>query len=313
MLIYAARRILLAIPVMGVVALVVFSLLYFTPGDPALVIAGDQATAAEVMRVRAALGLDQPAYMRFGVWLWSVLHGDLGRSIFTGQPVVYMIVQRLEPTLSLLALSVLISVSVGVPFGVAAASRRGGGLDRFLSGFVVLSYSAPVFVVGYALALVFASVMHWLPVEGFSPLEQGVGPFLRSLVLPAVTLSIAYSALIAGVTRTAMLDVLSQDYIRTAAAKGAGRLRILFGHALKNAAIPIVTVIGAGVATLIGGAVVVENVFAIPGLGRLIVDAILHRDYPVIQGVVLLSSAGYVLVNLAVDLSYGVLDPRIQY
>jgi peptide/nickel transport system permease protein len=313
MLGYATRRILLAVPVMGVVALLVFSLLYFTPGDPALVMAGDQATAADVLRIRVALGLDRPAYIRFGVWLWSTLHGDLGRSIFTGQPVAYMIAQRLQPTLSLLTLSVLISVGLGTPFGVAAAARRGGAIDRTLSAFTAVSYSVPVFVAGYALAYVFASKLRWLPVEGFSPPSDGLAAFVRSLILPAITLSVSYSALIATVTRTAMLDVLSQDYIRTAAAKGAGPLRILFGHALRNASIPIVTVIGAGVASLIGGAVVIENVFAIPGLGRLIVDAILHRDYPVIQGVVLMSSAGYVLVNLIVDLSYALIDPRVQY
>ena len=313
MLGYAARRILLAVPVMGVVALLVFSLLYFTPGDPALVMAGDQATAADVLRIRASLGLDRPVYVRFGLWLWSTLHGDLGASIFTGQPVALMIGQRLEPTLSLLTLSVLISVGLGTTFGVAAAARRGGLVDRALSVITAISYSMPVFVAGYILAYVFASKLRWLPVQGFSPFDDGPKDFVRSLILPAVTLSISYAALIATVTRTAMLDVLSQDYIRTAAAKGAGPLRILFGHALRNASIPIVTVIGGGIAALIGGAVVIENVFAIPGVGRLIVDAILHRDYPVIQGVVLLSSAGYVLVNLIVDLSYAVIDPRVKY
>jgi peptide/nickel transport system permease protein len=313
MLGYAARRILLAVPVMGVVAFLVFSLLYFTPGDPALVMAGDQATVADVLRIRASLGLDRPAYIRFGLWLWSTLQGDLGHSIFTGQPVAVMIGQRLEPTLSLLTLSVLISVGFGTTFGVVAASRRGGITDRVLSAFTAMSYSMPVFVAGYILAYVFASKLRWLPVEGFSPFSDGPTDYLRSLILPALTLSVSYAALIASVTRTAMLDVLSQDYIRTAAAKGAGPLRILFGHALRNASIPIVTVIGGGIAALIGGAVVIENVFAIPGVGRLIVDAILHRDYPVIQGVVLLSSAGYVLVNLMVDLSYALIDPRVQY
>jgi peptide/nickel transport system permease protein len=313
MLSYALRRIVLAVPVLGVVSVVVFSLLYLTPGDPALVMAGDQASAEDVERIRAALGLDQPPLFRFGQWIWRLLHGDLGQSIFSGQPVSSMIGQRIEPTLSLLALSLIISVTVGIPLGIAAANRSGGGVDRALSVFVAASYSVPVFVCGYALAYVFASRLHWLPVEGFSPIELGLGDYLRGLILPAVTLSVLYSALIATVTRTAMLEALSQDYIRTAMAKGAGRARILFTHALKNAAIPIATIIGGGVATLIGGAVVIENVFAIPGLGRLTVDAILHRDYPVIQGVVLLSSAGYVLVNLVVDLGYVLLDPRISY
>jgi peptide/nickel transport system permease protein len=313
MLGYGLRRLILVIPVVGVVALVVFSLLYFTPGDPALVIAGDQASAADILRIRHTLGLDQPPYVRFGLWLWRVLHGDLGQSIFSGQRVVQLIAQRLEPTLSLLVMSVILSVTVGVPFGVAAAWRQGGVTDRMLSAFIVVSYSTPVFVAGYVLAYVFASRLHWAPVAGYAPLEFGAGASLRSLILPAATLSLLYSAVIAGVTRTAILEVLSQDYIRTAAAKGASPLRILFGHALKNAAVPIVTVIGGGVASLIGGAVVIENVFVIPGLGRLIVDAILHRDYPVIQGVVLVSSVGYVLVNLVVDLSYVLFDPRIRY
>jgi peptide/nickel transport system permease protein len=313
MLGYILCRVGLVIPVMLVVAVVVFSLLYFTPGDPALIIAGDQATAADIAKIRVALGLDQPPYIRFWSWLASIAHGDLGLSIFTGQSVRHMISQRLEPTLSLLGLSVLISVGLGVPFGIAAARRKGGFADRCLTVFMISSLSVPIFVTGYILAFVFASWLRWLPVQGFSPLEAGIGAYLSKLLLPASTLSFLYAALIAGVTRTSMLAVLSQDYIRTAVAKGAGELRILFGHALKNAAIPIVTIIGSGVATLIGGAVVIENVFAIPGLGRLTVDSIMHRDYPVIQGVVLLSSAAYVVVNLIVDVSYAVLDPRIRY
>jgi peptide/nickel transport system permease protein len=310
---YALRRLLLAIPVLGVISVFVFSLLYLTPGDPALVMAGDQATPDDVERIRVSLGLDRPPLERFGGWVWRVLHGDLGHSIFSGQPVTYIIGQRLEPTLSILAAGVIISVLVGVPLGIAAANRRGGPIDRTLSVAVATSYAIPVFVAGYALAFVFASWLRWLPVEGFTPIEDGVGPYLRSLILPALTLSVLFTALIASVTRASMLQTLSQDYIRTAAAKGAGRARILFRHALKNAAVPIVTIVGGGVATLIGGAVVIENVFAIPGLGTMTVDAILHRDYPVIQGVVLLTSTGYVLINLLVDLSYLLLDPRIRY
>ena len=310
---YALRRLLLAIPVLGVVSVFVFSLLYLTPGDPALVMAGDQATPQDIERIRVALGLDRPPLEGFGGWIWRALHGDLGHSIFSGQPVTYMIGQRLEPTLSILMAGVFIAVLVGVPVGIAAANRRGGLIDRALSVAVSTSYAIPVFVAGYALAFVFASWLRWLPVEGFTPLEDGVGPYLRSLILPALTLSVLFAALIAAVTRASMLETLSQDYIRTAAAKGASRARILLRHALKNAAVPIVTIVGGGIATLIGGAVVIENVFAIPGLGTLTVDAILHRDYPVIQGVVLLTSAGYVMINLLVDLSYALLDPRIRY
>ena len=310
---YALRRLLLAIPVLGVVSVFVFSLLYLTPGDPALVMAGDQATPQDIERIRVSLGLDRPPLERFGGWIWRALHGDLGHSIFSGQPVTYMIGQRLEPTLSILMAGVFIAVLVGVPVGIAAANRRGGLIDRALSVAVSTSYAIPVFVAGYALAFVFASWLRWLPVEGFTPLEDGVGPYLRGLILPALTLSVLFAALIAAVTRASMLETLSQDYIRTAAAKGASRARILLRHALKNAAVPIVTIVGGGIATLIGGAVVIENVFAIPGLGTLTVDAILHRDYPVIQGVVLLTSAGYVMINLLVDLSYALLDPRIRY
>jgi peptide/nickel transport system permease protein len=313
MLIYAIRRILMAIPVMGVVALVVFGLLYITPGDPAMVIAGDQATPDQIAHIRVSLGLDQPPYIRFATWIWQVLRGDLGTSIFSNQTVAHMIDQRLEPTVSLLILAVIISVLSGVPLGVAAAWKRGKAADRALSIFTTAGFSIPVFVAGYALAFVFASNLHWLPVQGFTPIGDGFWPFLRSLILPAVTLSLLYSAVIARVTRAAMLEVLSQDYIRTAQAKGVGPMLILFRHALKNAAVPVVTIIGLGIATLFGATVVTENVFAIPGLGRLTVDAILHRDYPIIQGVVLLASAVYVLINLIVDLVYTLVDPRISY
>ena len=313
MLIYAIRRILMAIPVMGVVALVVFGLLYITPGDPAMVIAGDQATPEQIAKIRVSLGLDQPPYIRFGTWIWQVLRGDLGTSIFSNQSVAHTIDQRLEPTVSLLILAIVISISVGVPLGVAAAWKKGRAVDRALSIFTITGFSIPAFVAGYALAFVFASNLHWLPVQGFTPIADGFWPFLRSLILPAVTLSLVYSAVIARVTCAAMLEVLSQDYIRTAQAKGVGPTLILFRHALKNAAVPVVTIIGIGIATLFGATVVTENVFAIPGLGRLTVDAILHRDYPIIQGVVLLSSGAYVLINLVVDLLYTLVDPRISY
>jgi peptide/nickel transport system permease protein len=313
MLGYIVRRLLMAVPVMGVVALIVFSLLYLTPGDPAMVLAGDQATPEQIEKIRASLGLDQAPYLRFVTWLWQMVNGDLGASIFSGEPVTHMIRQRLQPTFSLLVLSVVISVSAGVPFGVAAAARRGGWADRSLTCFTTIGFSLPAFIAGYALAFIFATNLKWLPVQGFVPLSEGVQPWLRNLVLPAVTLSLVYSAIIARVTRASMLEVLSEDYIRTARAKGLAPWRILFRHALHNAAVPVITIIGIGIATLIGSAVITENVFAIPGVGRLTVDAILHRDYPIIQGVVLMLSAAYVLVNVAVDLCYTLLDPRIRY
>jgi peptide/nickel transport system permease protein len=310
---YIVRRILATIPVMAVVALFVFSLLYIAPGDPAAVIAGDQATPADVERIRQNLGLDRPFLVRFGEWVWRILQGDLGVSIFTNLPVSTMIAQRVQPTLSLMVLTLILAVVVAVPMGVLAAWKQGTLIDRAVMGFAVLGFSVPVFVVGYLLAYVFALELDWLPVQGYTSLDQGVWPWLENLILPSVALGGVYIALIARITRATMLEVLQQDYIRTARAKGAGQGSVLFLHALKNAAVPIVTVIGIGIALLIGGAVVTESVFAIPGLGRLTVDAILRRDYPVIQGVVLLFSFVYVLVNLLIDILYTLLDPRIRY
>ena len=313
MLAYVIRRILATIPVMAVVALFVFSLLYIAPGDPAAVIAGDQATPADVERIRQSLGLDRPFLVQFGDWVWNIVHANLGTSMFTGLPVTKMIAQRIEPTLSLMAVTLVFAITVAVPLGVVAAWRAGSLLDRAIMAFAVFGFSVPVFVVGYLLAYVFALELEWLPVQGYTPLSEGLWPWFSNLILPAIALGCVYIALIARITRAAMLEVLAQDYIRTARAKGIGQSGILFIHALKNASVPIVTVIGIGIALLIGGAVVTESVFVIPGLGRLTVDAILRRDYPVIQGVVLLFSFVYVLVNLMIDLLYTVLDPRIRY
>jgi peptide/nickel transport system permease protein len=313
MLAYVIRRILATIPVMAVVALFVFSLLYIAPGDPAAVIAGDQATPADVERIRQSLGLDRPFLVQFGDWLWNIVHANLGTSMFTGLPVTKMIAQRIEPTLSLMAVTLVFAIAVAVPLGVVAAWRAGSFVDRAIMAFAVFGFSVPVFVVGYLLAFVFALQLEWLPVQGYTPLSEGLWPWFQNLILPAIALGCVYIALIARITRAAMLEVLAQDYIRTARAKGIGQPGILFIHALKNASVPIVTVIGIGIALLIGGAVVTESVFVIPGLGRLTIDAILRRDYPVIQGVVVLFSFVYVLVNLLIDLLYTVLDPRIRY
>ena len=310
---YIVRRVLATIPVVLLVALFVFSLLYLAPGDPAAIIAGDQATPADVDRIRASLGLDRPYLIRFFDWLWQVLNGNLGVSIFTNLPVSHMIAQRIEPTLSLMALTLFLSLSFAIPMGVIAAWKHGTIIDRLVMMAAVFGFSTPVFVVGYLLAYVFALYLDWLPVQGFTSISVGLIPFLRNLILPATALGLVFMALIARITRATMLDVLSQDYIRTAKAKGVGQRGVLFVHALKNAAVPIVTIVGIGFAALLGGAVVTESVFAIPGLGRLTVDAILRRDYPVIQGVVLLFSFVYVLVNLGVDLLYTVFDPRIRY
>jgi peptide/nickel transport system permease protein len=313
MLAYVVRRILATIPVMAVVALVVFSLLYIAPGDPAAIIAGDQASPADIERIRENLGLDRPFVVRFSEWVWHILHGDLGTSIFTNLPVTTMMAQRFEPTLSLMVITLCLAIIVAVPMGVLAAWKAGTVIDRLIMAFAVFGFSVPVFVIGYLLAYVFALQLEWLPVQGYTPLSQGIWPWFKNLILPAFALGCVYVALIARITRAAMLEVLQQDYIRTARAKGVGQFGILFVHALKNASVPIVTVIGIGIALLIGGAVVTESVFAIPGLGRLTVDAILRHDYPVIQGIVLLFSFIYVLVNLAIDLVYTLLDPRIRY
>jgi peptide/nickel transport system permease protein len=310
---YLVRRVLATIPVMAFVALFVFSLLYIAPGDPAAVIAGDQASPADVERIREGLGLDRPFLVRFSEWLFRIFQGDLGISIFTSLPVTSLIAQRIEPTVSLMTLTLIFAVTIAVPMGVMAAWKAGTWIDRSVMAFAVFGFSVPVFVVGYLLAYIFALELDWLPVQGYTPWARGFWPWLENLILPAITLGFVYIALIARITRATMLDVLQQDYVRTARSKGASQTSILFVHALKNATVPIVTVIGIGIALLIGGAVVTESVFAIPGLGRLTVDAILRRDYPVIQGVVLMFSFVYVLINLLIDVLYTLLDPRIRY
>ncbi|MSP96401.1 MAG: ABC transporter permease [Betaproteobacteria bacterium] len=310
---YFIRRLLATIPVMGVVALFVFSLLYLSPGDPAAIIAGDIATEEDIAKIRAKLGLDQPYLVRFGTWLWALAHGDLGTSIFTNLPVSHLIAQRLEPTAALTLCTLLITIAVAVPVGVLAAWKAGTWIDRTVMGLSVLGFSMPVFVIAYLLIMLFSMQLGWLPVQGYRSVTEGLWPFVSHMILPSVALGIVYMALIARITRATMLDVLSQDYVRTAQAKGLSSNQVLLGHALKNASVPIVTVIGIGIALLISGVVVTETVFAIPGIGRLTVDAILRRDYPIIQAVTLLFSGVYVLINLAVDMSYTFLDPRIRY
>jgi peptide/nickel transport system permease protein len=299
--------------VLLVVAVLVFALLRLAPGDPAAIMAGDAATTEQIASIRAGLGLDKPIVVQFGIWLGKVLSGDLGESFYFRIKVASLIGQRLEPTFALATLTILIAVLVSVPLGVLAAWRQGGWLDRALMGFSVLGFSIPVFVLAYLLIWLFSLELGWLPVQSYARVADGFGPFLRHLVLPATTLSVIYIALIARVTRASMLEALGEDYIRTARAKGLSEARVLMRHALANAAVPIATVIGIGIAILIGGVVVTESVYAIPGLGRLTVDAVLARDFPTIQGVILFFSVVYVLVNLLIDLSYVLLDPRIRY
>ena len=313
MLAFLLRRLLSTLPVLLIVAVLVFLMLRLTPGDPAAVLAGDAATTEQIAQIRQSLGLDKSVPEQFLIWFGHLLSGDLGQSYYYKTEVTTLIGQRLEPTVSLALITITIAVLVAVPLGVLAAWRFGGWLDRALMGFSVMGFSVPVFVLAYLLIWAISLKLGWLPVQGYKRLADGVGPWLYHLALPAVTLSIVYVALIARVTRASVLETLGEDYIRTARAKGLPEVKVLMRHALANAAVPIITVIGIGIALLIGGVVVTESVYAIPGLGRLTVDAVLARDFPTIQGVILLFSFIYVVINLLVDLSYVFFDPRIRY
>lgn len=309
---YFLRRLVATLPVMAVVAVLVFLLIHLSPGDPAALIAGDLATEEDIARLREALGLHQPLWQQFAIWVGKLLTGDLGTSIFTQVPVSELLAQRLEPTLSIAALTMLITLLVAVPLGTLAAYRAGTWIDRIVMLFAVLAFSLPVFLVGYLLIYGFAIQLQWFPVQGYVRFAEGPAQWLQSLVLPCVNLALVYIALVTRMTRATVLEVLHEDYIRTAWAKGLGVLPVL-GHALRNAAIPIATTVGVGVALLIGGVVVTETVYAIPGVGRLVIDSVQRHDYPVIQSVLLLSAGVYVLINLLIDLSYRLFDPRIQY
>lgn len=313
MLSYVIRRLLGVIPVMLIVGIFVFSLLHLAPGDPAAIMAGDNATPENIAKIRANLGLDRPILEQFASWGWAMLRGDLGASLYSQVPVAKLMGQRVGATVSLALTTMLVAVVIAVTLGVLAAWKAGSLLDRAVMGLAVTGFSVPVFVVGYMLVYFVALQWRWLPVQGYRELSEGFWPWLRHLILPSVALGLAYVALIARITRASMLDVLSEDYIRTASAKGVATAPMLLRHALQNAAVPIVTVIGIGIALLISGVVITETVFNIPGIGRLVVDAIARRDYPIIQGAMVTFAAAYVLINLLVDLSYGLLDPRIRY
>lgn len=313
MLGYIARRLLATLPVMAVVTIFVFSLLRLAAGDPAAIIAGDYATTQQVEEIRAQLGLDRPIAEQFVIWLGRVLRGDFGESFYFKKTVAQLIGERLEPTVALSLFTIVLTVIIAVPLGMVAAWRRGTWIDRAVMGLSVFGFSVPAFVIGYVLIYLLAIQFPWLPVQGYHRLANGFGPFLRHLILPGLTLTVIFVALIARITRASALEVLNADHVRTARAKGLSELPVLIRHVLRNAAVPIVTVIGLGIALLIGGVVVTESVFGIPGLGRLTVDAVLGRDYPTIQAVVLIFSVVYVLINLLVDLSYTLLDPRIRY
>jgi len=313
MLPFLLKRLLAALPVMAVVAIVVFAILRLTPGDAAAILAGDAATPEQLAAIRHALGLDQPMHRQFLIWISHVLQGDLGTSLLSGTPVTAMIAQRMEPSIALCVSTIVVAILLAVPLGVLAAWRQGKLLDRAVMAVSVMGFSVPVFVTGYVLIWIFSLELGWFPVQGYKPLAEGIWPFAQSIALPTLALSTVYIALIARMTRTSLMEVMGEDYIRTARAKGVAEWSVMLGHALRNAAVPIVTIIGVGIAMLIGGVVVTESVFNIPGLGRLVVEAVLARDYPVIQGLILLFALVYVLINLVVDISYTLLDPRIRY
>lgn len=296
---------------MVVVAVFVFLLAHMSPGDPAAVLAGDNATVEDVEKIRASMGLDKPLIEQFLIWGGNVLQGDLGMSTSTNVPVLKLIHQRMGPTLSIALFTILLAVLLAVPLGIVAAWKAGSLTDRLIMLGSVLAFSIPVFLIGYGLAYVFSVKMSLLPVQGYKPMSAGLGLYFKHLLLPCISLGLVYMALLTRMTRATMLEALGEDYIRTARAKGLDS-RLVIWHALKNAANPIVTTVGVGIAMLIGGVVVTETVFAIPGLGRLTVDAVLRHDYPVIQGVLLIASAIYVLINLLVDLSYRIFDPRMD-
>ena len=310
---YTLQRLLAMIPVLVVVAIVTFSLIHITPGDPVSLMAGDLATPEQKEAIRKDMGLDRPIYQQLVIYFADLLRGDLGESIFNKFKVTTLISQRLEPTLFIAVFSQLVSIIIAIPLGILAAWKANTWIDRVVMVIAVLGLAIPSFWLGANLIWVFAVKLHWFPAFGYIPISEGVVPWIKSITLPSISVGFISAALIARMTRVSMLEVLREDYVRTARAKGLGEQAVLLGHAFKNASIPVVTIIGIGIAGLVSGLVVTEAVFGIPGVGRLIVDAVNRRDYPVIQGVILMFTVAYVLINLIVDLIYGHLDPRIRY
>ena len=313
MFLFLVRRILSTIPVLLTVAVFVFLILRIGPGDPAAVLAGDTASLQQIEEIRTRLGLNEPLYKQFAIWMGQLATGDLGESFFFKMPVADLIAQRVQPTLALAVVTIILAVMIAVPLGVMAAYRQGSLVDRLVMMLSVVGFSVPVFVLGYMLIWVFAIELRIFPVQGYVRIQQGFWPFIERLILPASTLCVIYVALIARITRASVMEVLTEDYIRTARAKGVSEGVILFRHGLRNAAVPVITIIGIGIALLIGGVVVTESIYNIPGLGRLTVDAVLARDFPVIQSIVLVFSIVYVGINLLIDISYTFFDPRIRY
>ncbi len=310
---YIVRRLLASIPVILLVGVLTFSILHIAPGDPAVLMAGEEATPEDVEEMRKALGFDKPFIVQFGRWAGRLLKGDLGTSIFSQHTITSLMKPRLQPTLSLAVMAITLSIAIGVPIGVLAAWKAGSLVDRGVMLFAVLGFSVPVFWLGFLFIWAFAVKIQLFPVVGFVPITDGVFPFLRSLTLPALANAIPFSALVARMTRSTMVEVMREDYIRTARAKGLSERVVNIRHGLRNASIPIITVVGLVFAALVGGAVVTETVFAIPGLGRLLVDGVVRRDFPIVQAMLMVVAVAYVFVNLLVDIAYAYLDPRIRY
>jgi len=313
MLFYLIKRVLAVIPVMLIVAVIVFLMLRLTPGDPAAIIAGDAATSKDIALIREKLGLERSLIEQFFLWVGNMLTGDFGESFYYKRSVASMIADRVGPTMALATFTIIIACVVAIPLGTLAAYKQGSWLDRSVMGMSVLGFSVPVFVIGYVLIYVLAVKLNWFPVQGYQPIAEGFGGFIYRLILPSSALSVIFIALIARMTRTSVLEVLNEDYVRTARAKGLSETKVMIRHALRNAAVPIVTVIGIAIAVLISGVVVTESVFVIPGLGTLTIDAIQGRDYPTVQGLIILFSFVYVFINLVIDVIYSLLDPRIRY
>lgn len=314
MLYYIARRLLAFIPTMFIAVTMVFLFTRLVPGDPAGILAGHQlATEETILRIHRELGLDQPIWVQYWIWLTNVLRGDFGYSIFLGQPVADVVLARLPVTLSMTILSMFFALLIAIPLGVLAASRRNSLVDTTTTIISVLGMSFPPFWLGFMLILLFSITLGWLPTSGYRPMSAGIDQWLRHLILPSLALCLSEIALLARTTRASMLEVLSKEYVTTARAKGLGRTRVIYGHALQNAMIPVVTVAGLSFAIVLGGSVIIENVFALPGVGRLVVDAALRRDYPVIQGAVVYLVLISLMVNLLIDLSYSLINPKITY
>jgi peptide/nickel transport system permease protein len=307
------RRLAAMIPVLVLVTFGVFALIHLTPGDPIDAMMGESYDAAAKDRLRAELGLDQPIYIQYLSWIERVLQGDFGRSIRDNQPVIENVGNRIGVTVQLAAFAMVISLAVAFPVGILSATHRNSPIDGFGTMFALFGICMPNFLIALLLIYLFGVTLHWLPISGYVSLSQDLLAGIKSLTLPAITLGLALAAVVTRTLRSSLLETLNEDYVRTARAKGLSEQLVIRRHALKNGLIPVVTILGLQLGTLVGGAVITEFIFALPGVGRLVVDAVFSRDYPLVQGVILLISIGFVLSNLVVDIVYGWLDPRIRY